>query len=281
MHTDCLSPFSPLSLFAVSVCDATARLGMAILPFLERRIRNHIGSHIKPGCTARLLAMAMASVGLRNTPDAMHVSIVVAGLAAMCKAATTTAAAAGGNSTADRVDRRISKRFNRYTGFNPYTGPPLRPSGYSAPNWPLYHCGCNNKLDERDLRLAKNGFYDQLHVSGSGLKFTGKSMYSISGSCVVFACRWNDTNKEAVTTDIITQAMMDIWGQCGGNTAGTVSVVHNDKKPQDGYGFWLGYMRYEKGLDFCKGADSSPARDCFRRPKSTPIASAKQQHDPR
>lgn len=173
--------------------------------------------------------------------NAMRASTLIVALAAICRAATIpTLATADSNSTASQPD--LDKRY-----------------AYTDPYWPYSHCSCNNKLNQKDTDDALKALLEQLK---SRPRFAGKSIYSISGSTVAFLCRWNNTNQEPVTIGLVQPMLPIIKQRCGSYIAGTVSGTHPEKDPGAGYGFWLGYMQHQKGLDFCRGADSAPARDC-------------------
>ncbi|UNI13976.1 hypothetical protein JDV02_000661 [Purpureocillium takamizusanense] len=174
----------------------------------------------------------------------MHASTFLVALAAIgCHAATIPASSSSDAAAAAATHNPLDRRDN-YSYFG---------------DWPFSHCGCSNKLNEKDTDNAVNALKEQLK---SGPRFGFKSFYSISGSVVAFVCRWRPSNQEPLTLATVEPILPVIAERCGAYIAGTVAGAHPEKDPGFGYGFWVGYMEYREGLDFCQGANSSPARDC-------------------
>ncbi|UNI18470.1 hypothetical protein JDV02_004738 [Purpureocillium takamizusanense] len=184
----------------------------------------------------------------------MHAFVLVACLAAVSSAATVPTTSGGGN-----VARRSGGGLESLHQATRREGDKdLVPA-----NWPMSHCGCDNKLAEKDTNDAVAALVAQ--IPDGGLPFAGTSIHSISGGTVAFLCRWEEKNHELVHKGDVTEALKVVTDRCGLYKAGSLSGHIAGKKPDDGFGFWVGYMQWTDGLDFCKDAAASPATDC---PKS-------------
>ncbi|KAJ6438125.1 hypothetical protein O9K51_08714 [Purpureocillium lavendulum] len=181
------------------------------------------------------------------------------GLSALCSAATIPSQPSG----AAPSDSSYPHQDDDTSIFDPFSSwndnqtlstrgkisPPFDPKTAQVGTW----CGCNIRIDGGDARAAINDIKKQF---GKGRLWSSKSIYSIKGSVVAFACKF--ASADQIWTDDWTFeiAVNFIGGECGDNTPGTFWDPATREK------VLYGIMRYEDGIDFCYKSVQSTWAQC-------------------
>ncbi|KAM7192883.1 hypothetical protein V8F20_008680 [Naviculisporaceae sp. PSN 640] len=154
------------------------------------------------------------------------------------------------SSTAISTDISARSLLAKQDSSNPAGTVEARSATLNGPIW----CGCDIKLNETETDAAVSDLKSQ---AGNGTQIEwGQSYYSTRGGVVAFACAHD--GQVSTSAANITDALKTVTEQCGRYVAGT---YHNANSTDE---FWatIGYMRYEKGVNFCELARNSKSGKC-------------------
>ncbi|KAJ6442504.1 cupin 2 domain-containing protein [Purpureocillium lavendulum] len=103
-------------------------------------------------------------------------------------------------------------------------------------------CNCYHDLDPKDTNAAVK---DLKYQVGSFKFFSYKSVYSIRGSVIAFAC--NMHSESYTSAQLIPQMLEAVTQACGRYVVGAATTDETPGKHEA----WVGYMENIDGVDFC------------------------------